>query len=207
MPEVLRGPPKKHNIYRRQKLQNKEQLIADTININWMDVISPQKMDSNYSLEKLLENSLDIVNKHMPLKKMSKKDLKLEAKPWITPGIITSIKRRDSLLREYIKCPEGDNKNNLHVQYKVLRNRIVALMRLSKNNHLRNYFSNNSDNIKKTWQGIKSIISIRETSHNLPTMSVNNINESDPTKIANGFNSYFSTIAEKLQNLFRKYQF
>ena len=115
---------------------------------------------------------------------MSKKDLKLEAKPWITPGIITSIKRRDSLLREYIKCPEGDIKNNLHVQYKVLRNRIVALLRLSKNNHLRNYFSNNSDNIKKTWQGIKSIISIRETSHNLPTMSVNNVNESDPTKIA-----------------------
>ena len=115
-------------------------MIADAINVNWIDVISPQKMDSNYSLEKFLENSLAIVDKHMPLKKMSKKDLKLEAKPWITPGIITSIKRRDSLLREYIKCPEGDVKNDLHVQYKVLRNRIVALMRLSKNTHLRNYF-------------------------------------------------------------------
>ena len=147
-PEVLKGPPKKHNIYRRQKLQNKEQLIADAINIDWMDVISPHKMDSNYSLEKFLENTLAIVNNHMPLKKMSKKDFKLEAKPWITPGMITSIKRRDSLLREYIKCPEGDRKNDLHIQYKVLRNKIVALMRLSKNNHLRNYFSNNSDKSK-----------------------------------------------------------
>ena len=137
----------------------------------------------------------------MPLKKMSKKDFKLESKPWITPGMLASIKRRDSLLREFIKCPEGDHKNSLHVQYKVLRNKIVALMRLSKNNHLRNYFSNNSDNIKKTWKGIKSIINIRETSYNLPTsMSINNVNESDPTMIAEGFNSYFSTIAEKLQN-------
>ena len=201
MPEVLKGPPKKHNIFRRQKLKNKEQLIADAISINWMDVISPNKMDSNFSLDKLLQNSLAIVDKHMPLKKMSKKDFKLESKPWITPGMLASIKRRDSLLREFIKCPEGDHKNSLHVQYKVLRNKIVALMRLSKNNHLRNYFSNNSDNIKKTWKGIKSIINIRETSYNLPTsMSINNVNESDPTKIAEGFNSYFSTIAEKLQN-------
>ena len=31
-------------------------------------------------------------------------------------------------------------------------------------------------------------------------MTIDNKNESDPGKIAEGFNSYFSSIAEKLQN-------
>ena len=104
-------------------------------------------------------------------------------------------------------------KNELHMQYKVLRNKIVALLRLSKNNHYRKYFTDNSDDIKKTWKGIKSIINIRTTSNSLPTsMSINNKNESDPTGIAMGFNSYFSSIADKLQGKiysvntnFRKY--
>ncbi len=200
MPEVLKGPPKRHNIYRRQKHYDKEQLVADAIGINWNMTISPDKMDSNYSLDKFLENAMAIVDKHAPLKKMSKKDFKLESKPWVTMGILASIKRRDSLLRKFIKCPEGDRKNELHLQYKVLRNKIVALLRLSKNNHYRKYFTDNSDDIKKTWKGIKSIINIRTTSNSLPTsMLINNKNESDPTTIAQGFNSYFSSIAEKLQ--------
>ncbi len=167
MPEVLKGPPKKHNIFRRQKLKNKEQLVADALGINWNIAISPNKMDSNYSLDKFLDHAIAVVDKHTPMNKMSKKDFKLESKPWITPGILASIKRRDSLLRKYIKSPEGDGKNELHLQYKVLRNKIVALLRLSKNNHYRKYFTDNSDNIKKTWKGIKSVINIRTTSNSL----------------------------------------
>ena len=132
---------------------------------------------------------------------MSKKDFKLEAKPWITPGILASIKRRDLLLRKYINAPEGESKNSFHLQYKVLRNKIVALLRLSKNNHLRDFFTKNSNDIKNTWKGIKSIISIKENNYTIPTsMTIDNKNESDPGKIAEGFNSYFSSIAEKLQH-------
>ena len=144
MPEVLKGPPKKHNIYRRKKNYNKEQLVADALGLDWNSIISPNKMDSNYSLEHFLSHAMSVVDKHAPLKKMSKKDFKLESKPWVTPGIIASIKRRDSLLHKYIKSPEGEEKNSLHLQYKVLRNKIVALLRLSKNNHYRKYFNDNT---------------------------------------------------------------
>ena len=109
MPDILSGPPKKHNIYKRQKITDKEQLVADILNVDWRELISPTKMDANYSLDKFLEKSLEIVNRHAPLKKMSKKDFKLEAKPWITPGILASIKRRDLLLRKCINAPEGEN--------------------------------------------------------------------------------------------------
>ena len=158
-------------------------------------------MDSNFSLNSFKDTIYEVLDKHMPLKKANKKELKLEAKPWITPGILISIKRRDQLLNKYIKAPEGEHKNELHKQYKILRNKIVALLRLSKNQHYRSYFRSNSTDIKKTWKGIKSIINLRTASNNLPTtMLINNANESDPTKLAEGFNSHYATVAKKLQD-------
>ena len=158
-------------------------------------------MDSNFSLNSFKDTIYEVLDKHMPLKKANKKELKLEAKPWITPGILISIKRRDQLLNKYIKAPEGEHKNELHKQYKILRNKIVALLRLSKNQHYRSYFRSNSTDIKKTWKGIKSIINLRTASNNLPTtMLIKNANESDPTKLAEGFNSHYATVAKKLQD-------
>ena len=112
-------------------------------------------MDPNYSFEKLDTIVNKIIDKHAPLKRLSKKDLKLQAKPWITPGITTSIKRRGKLLRQFIKANQPDHKDELHRQYKCVRNRIVALTRLSKKNHFQRYFEENSYNIRKTWTGIK----------------------------------------------------
>ena len=201
LPDELKGPPKKHNILRRKKNFIKEDLVADVINTDWNSVVSPEKMDSNNSLNSFKDTIYKILDKHMPLKKASKKELKLEAKPWITPGILNSIKRRDLLLNKYIKAPDGVLKNELHKQYKILRNKIVALLRLSKNNHYRAYFRSNSTDIKKTWKGIKSIINLRDVSNNLPTsMLINNVNESDPTKIAEGFNNHYASVAKKLQD-------
>ena len=175
LPDGLRGPPKKHNIYRRKKDYSREELVADIIGIAWDGVISPDKMDSNYSFDRFYEKIISVVDKHAPLKKTSKKELKLESKPWITPGILASIRRRDLLLRRYIGTPEGAHRDELHTQYRVLRNRVVALIRLSKNNHFRKYFTNNAENIKKTWRGIKSIINLKAASGALPTsMSINN---------------------------------
>ena len=44
----------------------------------------------------------EVIDTYIPLKKMTKKDFRLQAKPWITFDIIKSIKRRDKLLRLYI---------------------------------------------------------------------------------------------------------
>ena len=110
LPDELKGPPKKHNILRRKKNFVKEDLVADVINTDWTNVVSPEKMDSNHSMNSFKDTIYKILDKHMPLKKASKKELKLEAKPWITPGILNSIKRRDSLLNKYIKAPDSDEK-------------------------------------------------------------------------------------------------
>ena len=180
---------------------DKENLVADILNIDWHEVLSAELMDTNHSFDRFDKKVSEIVDRYVPLKKVNKKELRLQTKPWITPGIIKSIKRRDKLLRLYIKTNEPNRKEEIHTQYKVLRNKITTLIRNSKKNHLQNYFTKNAQDIRKTWSGIKNIINIKPTSKAQPaSILVDNKLETDPSKIAEGFNTYFSTIAEKLQH-------
>ena len=73
MPQALKHPPKNHNIYRRSKFFSKEDIVADFINVDWNKVISPNKMDPNFSFEKFNEKVNEIVDKHVPLNKKGSK--------------------------------------------------------------------------------------------------------------------------------------
>ena len=96
----------------------------------------------------LFYDSLNVlVNKHAPLKTVSNRMRKQFSKPWITSGLKKSIKVKNFLLQS----------DNL-VQYKLYRNRICTLTRLSKKNYFHAFFSDNLNNIKNTWNGINSLI-------------------------------------------------
>ena len=85
-------------------------------------------------------------------------------------------------------------KNELHNNNKVYRNLISTLMKRSKQNYYSEYFESKLTNIKNTWKGIKSIISMRSSSSITPTLLTFS-NE----RIANIFNNYLSTIGKKTQ--------
>ena len=68
----------------------------------------------------------------MPWRKLNKKEIRLQTKPWITHGILTSIKRRDKLLRKYIEAKDPIRKELLRTEYKTLRNRITYTLNMSK---------------------------------------------------------------------------
>ena len=74
-------------------------------------------------------------------------------------------------------------------------------MKKSKQNYFTKYFETNIKNLKNTWKGIKSIISLKNSASSSPNL-INFHNEltSDPLKIANVFNNYFSSIGEKTQS-------
>ena len=142
----------------------------------------------------------ELLDKYIPLTKLKKKDFKNQAKPWITKGILKSIKRRDNLLRKYINTNEQNSKEELRKEYVKIRNQIVSLIRKSKKTHYQKYFAVNANNIRETWKGIKSIISIQNSTKSHPsTMKNGNDTITEPNHIAEGFNNYFSLIASNLQ--------
>ena len=60
------------------------------------------------------ENFMLIINnlldKHAPFKKQAKRKEKLRFKPWITKGILTSIKQRGKVHKEMIKTKNSQTK-------------------------------------------------------------------------------------------------
>ena len=62
-----------------------------------------------------------------PLKKLSKKDAALQNKPWITSGILTSMKKRDILYKDFATEKDPTKKARLGAIFKSYRNSIVTL--------------------------------------------------------------------------------
>ena len=45
----------------------------------------------------------EIVDTHIPIKQMSKRQLKRHSKPWITPAIKISIQKKNDLYKKFLK--------------------------------------------------------------------------------------------------------
>ena len=193
---------KKANIYKRDhKNFDRVNFTLDLLEIDWNKVIDIGRNDPNECFNRFEATLNPVIDKYLPLKKLSRKDVKNHFKPWITIGIRNSIKRREKLYKKFIKAKNEESKNVYHKQYKDLRNDIVKLCRQSKKNHYQMFFTENANNLKSTWKGIKQIINIKDRDNNqLNSIMIDDTLCTDSRKIANGFNEYFATIAEKLQS-------
>ena len=100
--------------------------------IDWTNLLQAEKEDANLSFNAFHDTVGAIINRHMPLRKMTQKEHKQRYKPWITGGMLTSMMRRDSLLEKYIRLKDPIRKNTIHLEYKTLRNQITDLVRASK---------------------------------------------------------------------------
>ena len=71
-------------------------------------------------------------------------------------------------------------------------------MRKSRHAYYDRYFEKNCKNIKNTWKGIKSLISLKTVASSIPTVvSLDNGDTiTNLYDIANTFNNYFASIAE-----------
>ena len=81
------------------------------------------------------------------------------------------------------------------------RNMLVLLIRKSKEIHFKNFFLSNAKNIREVWKGIKNIIQVNNNKNYFPTCIVDNgLSITDPTLIADKFNSYFTSIANDIKS-------
>ena len=143
-----------------------------------------------------------IIDRHMPVRKLTTKECKQKIKPWITPKIIAKIKTKNKLYKKFMKSKSKDDQ----LQFNKVKNEITSLTRKSKQDYYKKYFDKHSKNSKKIWNGIKEIINLKQKSSSLPTSLIDNgkflSNQKD---VANHFNSYFSDIAENILKK-RKYK-
>ena len=133
----------------------------------------------------------EIINKHIPLKKV--KAVKQTAKHWITPAIQTSINIRNKYYKTFIST-----KHDFYfAKFKLYRNRLQFLIKLSKKSYYEDCFNKYNSDTKKMWSEIKQIITTKSKSlnHPLETSAQNQYEITDPQQIANSF-KYFANIGQ-----------
>ena len=95
--------PKKHNITKRDARNfNQDIFLTDIKQINWDDILQCEQKDTNHSFNPFNDTIEKLLDNHMPKRNITKKEFKQKYKPWVTREILTSIRRRDKLLKKII---------------------------------------------------------------------------------------------------------
>ena len=199
--------PKNQDIFVRDLNKfDKVNFTLDFLKIDWKEKLDRYDNDVNKACEFFHWKMNNLLDKYMPWKKLTNKEYKLRFKPWINGNILHKIKVKNRLFKQFTNCKDPIQKQERKHNYKLIKNEITALTRQGKKEYYHKYFTENKDNLKKIWIGIKEVINIKSKSTNKPSCIHENeqvlYNSKD---IANSFNKYFSNIADDILNK-RKYR-
>ncbi|XP_057290925.1 uncharacterized protein LOC130613625 [Hydractinia symbiolongicarpus] len=197
---VLPPPPTKRSPIPDWNKFNQELFSQKISAIDWNELLCLNELDPSKSFDIFHTFVNNYINECVPLKKSFTRNNTNSHKEWITTGILTSIRKRDALHKQFIKEKDPFIKSLLHTSFKKYRNKLVTLCRISKSNFYKQFFIKNKNNSKAIWDGVRSIISLRSAKSPTPScLNINNNLTTDPLTISNSFNSCFSSIADNLR--------
>ena len=112
-------------------------------------------------------------------------------KPWMTPGLLNSYKKKNTLYRTFLAKPSAYNKSKF-ISY---RNKFKRIKEAAITNYYSTKFCEYENNGKKTWDLLKRLLSGNTRHPSLSTFYDSDCQPmTTPAEIANAFNIYFSSI-------------
>ena len=111
-----------------------------------------------------------LLDTYAPIKRINKYKLKFKSKPWITFDLQKSISVKNKLLTNFINKKDYVLKEESHTKYKRNRHLLSTFLKKSKQADYDKHFERNWNNIKNTWKGIKSFISLKTVASHVPTI-------------------------------------
>ena len=195
---VIRDQNKSMKGPRFIKTRNLDDLKIDDIikklqEFDWTDILSPLDTKDGFEIfHSTLLSTIDLVAPEIEArirKNQTAKD------PWITKGILTSIRRQIKLYLEQLRDTTKTEK------YKTYRNSLQKLLRRAKTDYFKNKCKEYKNDSRKLWKLIHSIINkTSQTDEGLTAVNVNGIPRYDPSHITNEFCRHFSSIGESFAN-------
>jgi Reverse transcriptase (RNA-dependent DNA polymerase) len=193
----------KSSLKQEQRIVQKRVINAPNINlfhelissIDYTEVLLQcEGSDSNDAYESFLAMYGEAYNSAFPMKIMNSNRNESPRCPWITEGLLKSCKKKNKLYKKYIKKPNEDNKN----KFVIYRNKFKKIKLKAKQDYYAFEFAKHNNDIKKTWQLIKSLITSNDQDSHIKELKIDGQKVSDPAIMAEKFNCYFSSIASNL---------
>ena len=105
--------------------------------------------------------------KHLPVKVKKANKYKHKLTPWITSGIIKSIKYKDKLYKTMKShIPDSEAFNNSRINLQTYNRILQKTIREAKTNYYGRKFDKYKHDSKKTWSIIKQIINKKKKTMN-----------------------------------------
>ena len=111
--------------------------------------------DPNLAITNLFDGISTVVKNHALLKQLSRKERKIRSKPWLTKGLLKSIKTKSTLFYQCFK----QQKTHLLAKYKSYLNKLTKLKLIAKKKYYFDELSRHKNNLTQQWKLINEIIS------------------------------------------------
>jgi len=119
-------------------------------------------------------------------------------KPWVTSGILKSIRRKDLLYKQWIRRRTDE----ILIKYKNYKNKLSQVLRVAEKMYYSEKFDLIKGNIKKTWQEINRILNPSAKGRSVKELVFGGKVVDKQEDVANAFNDYFvnigTTLAKKI---------
>ena len=142
--------------------------MLDYFDIDCRNILKLDEKTVNSPAINFLDTINFILNKYVPLKKVNKYKLRFKKKNLVLLLVFKNQYIKNKLLKKFINKKAPQTKTIFHKQYKTYRNLLSPSIKQSKQIYYTRYFGNNWNNIKNTWKGTKTIISIKNITATVP---------------------------------------
>ena len=132
---------------------NEQALVNGIGAVDWCETFDPVE-DSSALFPLFYSKLSNIIDKHIPLKQLSQREVKIKSKPWITPGLSRSIHVKNNLYKKSIRSKSM----YYHERFKLYRNKLNHLLKISKKQYYNDFFRDCNRDGKKVWKGIREIV-------------------------------------------------
>ena len=160
------------------------------------DFIVSNNISVNSQFQKFLQLFSQTINRHAPLRKRSRKEFRMQHKPWLTRGIIHSINHKNKM---YSKFQSSLNMNKFK-EYKSYRNILNRTIQAAKRMYYNNIIVQNRSKPDQIWKTIHELVNIKKKTIFSPTKLITDEGKTitDKIDIANNFNEYFANVGINL---------
>ena len=117
-----------YTVFRDKSETNKNEFRNRLHDINWYDLENIHEPKKAYS--SFLNKFTNLYNSCFSLKKVEKKRSTV-FKPWLSNGLLKSIRKKNQLYKRYLNSPTADNTD----RYKRFKNKLNHLLRIAKRHY------------------------------------------------------------------------
>ena len=177
----MRTHQRQESLFVRDKSeQNISNFLEELDCIDWSNLDGYNDPKICYS--KFLERYTKTYEKHFPLKKL--KHRLHSRRPWISQGLLKSIKHKNKLYKRYLSNPSPQKE----LIYKTYKNKLNHSLRIAKRLYYDKKLNESKSNIRATWSLLNEVLNNKKLRPKPNSVfKVDDQEISDPMEIANRF--------------------